>query len=146
MNLMTYEPIDFIDRFFVNSPIFERGQEKFNWTFKERHEELKVNIIEAPENYTLTAEVPGLKEEDIDLEVKDGVLTLKTHRKQEQESNSETYRVREFSERRFERSFKLSDTVEQKNITAKLQNGLLRVTLPKREEVKARAVKIKVEH
>lgn len=144
MNLMTYEPVEFIDRFFVNNPIFERGQEKFNWAFKGRHEELKVNIVETPENYTLTAEMPGLKEEDIDLEVKDGVLTLKAHRKQEQESDSETYRVREFSERRFDRSFKLSDTVDHEGITAKLQAGLLRVKLPKREEVKAKAIKIQV--
>jgi len=145
MNLMTYEPKDFLDRFIVNNPFFVRDQENFNWPHKAGDEDLKVNITETPENYTMVAEMPGLKEKDIDLEVKDGTLTLKAHQKNEEESNEKTYRVREFSERHFERSFKLGGTVDQNNITAKLQNGLLRITLPKREEAKAKTVKINIE-
>jgi len=145
MNLMTYEPKDFLDRFIVNNPFFVHDQENFNWPHKAGDEDLKVNITETPENYTIVAEMPGLKEKDIDLEVKDGTLTLKAHQKNEEESNEKTYRVREFSERHFERSFKLGGTVDQNNITAKLQNGLLRITLPKREEAKAKSVKINIE-
>ena len=126
MNRMAYEPKEFIDKFIVNNPFFDRGQEKINWPFKGRQEELRVNITEVPEKYTLTAEVPGLKEDDIDLEVKDGFLTLKARQKNEDEPRSETFRVQEFSERHFERSFRLGDTVDQNSIAAKLQDGLLR--------------------
>ena len=146
MNMMTYEPKEFMDRFIINSPFFDHDNENFNFPYKADSEELKVNISETPENYILVAETPGLKDKDIDLVVKDGVLTLKTRQEKNEESSGETYRVREFSERNFERSFKLGNTVDQNNVTAKLKDGLLRVTLPKREEAKAKSVKIKIEH
>ena len=144
MNLMTYEPKEFLDSFFVNGPLFDRDMGNFNFPHRTAEEGLKVNISETPENYTLVAEMPGVKEKDIELEVKEGTLTLKAHQKNEEESNDATYRVREFSERHFERSFKVGRTVDQDNITAKLQDGLLRVTLPKREEAKAKTVKIEI--
>ena len=144
MNLMTYEPKEFLDRFIVNGPMFDRDLENFYWPHRTVDEGLKVNISETPENYTLVAEMPGVKEKDIELEVKEGTLTLKAHQKNGEEASDATYRVREFSERHFERSFKVGRTVDQNNITAKLQDGLLRVTLPKREEAKAKTVKIEI--
>ena len=144
MNLMTYEPKEFFDRFVVDDPFFDRGLQNFNRPQKAAGDDLKVNITETPENYTIVAVTPGLKEKDIELEVHKGALTLKAHQKNEKESDGATYRVREFSERHFERSFKLGDTVNQDNITANLQDGLLTVTLPKREEAKPKSVKIKI--
>ncbi len=144
MNLMTYEPKEFLESFLVNGPLFDRDLENFNWPCRRADDGLKVNISETAENYTLVAEMPGVKENDVELEVKDGTLTLKAHQKKEEESSDATYRVREFSERHFERSFKVGRTVDQDNITAKLEDGLLRVTLPKREDAKAKTVKIEV--
>ena len=143
MNLMTYEPKDFLDRFVVNNPFFDRDS-GYHVADDKGYRDLKVNISETPENYTLVAEVPGLKEENIDIEAKDGVLTLKGHQKTEEESEGKNYRVREFSEHRFQRSFRLGDTIDQNNIEAQLKDGLLTVSIPKREEAKPKTVKIKI--
>lgn len=145
MNLVAYEPRDFLDSFFANDDFFDRHAAGFDFPVHVPHADLRVNIAETPDNYTLVAEAPGLNDKDLDVEIKDGVLTLKGHQKKEEETENETYRVREFSERSFERSFRIGDTVDQDNITAKLHNGLLRVTIPKKEEAKARTAKIKIE-
>ena len=143
MNLMTYEPKEFLDRFVTNNPFFDRDA-GYKFINDKNFDDVKVNISETPENYTLVAEVPGLKDENIDIEAKDGVLTLKGHQETKEESEGKTYCVREFSERRFERSFRLGDTVQEENIEAHLKDGLLTVTIPKREEAKPKSVKIKV--
>jgi HSP20 family protein len=143
MNLMAYEPKEFLDRFIVNHPFFD-PEAGYQVTDENGFRNLRVNISETPENYTLVAEVPGLKEENIDIEAKDGVLTLKGHQETKEESEDKNYRMREFSERRFERSFKLGNTVDQDNIEAQLKDGLLSVTIPKREEAKPKSVKIKI--
>ena len=143
MNVMTYEPKDFLDRFVVNNPLFDRDA-GYHVTDDNDSHNLRVNISETPENYSLVAEVPGLKEDNIDIESKDGILTLKGHQETKEKSEGKTYRVREFSERRFERSFKLGDTVDSDNISAQLKDGLLSVTIPKREEAKPKTVKIKI--
>lgn len=145
MNLVAYEPNYFLESFFSNNDFFDRHAAGFDFPVAVPHADLRVNITETPENYTLVAEAPGLKEEDLDLEIKDGVLTLKGHQEKEEESENQTYRVREFRERSFERSFRIGNTVDQENITAKLHNGLLRVTIPKKEEAKAKTAKIKIE-
>jgi len=137
---MTYEPKEFLDRFVVNNPFFDRESGYQD----NKYNDLRVNISETPESYTLVAEVAGLKEENIDIEAKDGVLTLKGHQETKEESEDKNYRVREFSERRFERSFRLGETVDQDNIEAQLKAGLLTVTIPKREEAKPKSVKIKI--
>ena len=143
MNLMAYEPKEFLDRFVVNNPFFD-SDTGYHVTDDNDFHNLRVNISETPESYSLVAEVPGLKEENIDIEAKDGVLTLKGHQETKEESEGKTYRVREFSERSFERSFRLGDTVDSDNISAQLKDGLLSVTVPKREEAKPKAVKIKI--
>ena len=145
MNLVAYEPRNFLDSFFANDDFFDRHAAGFDFPVHVPHADLRVNIAETPENYTLVAEAPGLNEDDLDLEIKDGVLTLKGRQKKEEETENNSYRVREFSERSFERSFRIGDTVDQDNITAKLDSGLLRVTLPKKEEAKSRTAKIKIE-
>lgn len=144
MNLVTYEPTDFLENFFANNEMFDRHAAGFDYPVQAPHADLRVNISETPENFTLVAETPGMKEEDLDLEIKDGVLTLKGQQKKEEKTENKTYRVREFTERSFERSFRIGNTVDHENIAAKLDNGLLTVTLPKKEEAKSRTAKIKI--
>ena len=78
MNLVRYEPKTYLDRFFDTDRLFNdfwpwapfEGQRSFG-------DALKVNIVENDDNYTLIAEVPGMTEKDIDLEIKEGRMTLK---------------------------------------------------------------------
>ena len=106
--------------------------------------DLKVNVVENEHDFTLTAEVPGLKEKDIEIEINNGRMTLKGNVEETQEKEEKNYRMREFSRRSFERSFTVSESVDQDNISAKLENGVLKLVLPKKEEAKPKTVKVAV--
>ncbi len=145
MNIAKYAPKTYMDRFFDTDRFFNdswpwapvEGRQSFG-------EDLKVNIVENEDGYTLTAEVPGIKEKDIDLEIKDGLMTLKGHTEESQEKEENHYRMREFSRRSFERSFRIGEGVDPDKISAKLENGVLTVVLPKKEEAKPKTVKVEI--
>jgi HSP20 family protein len=145
MNIVKYAPKTYADRFFDTDRFFN---DSWPWAPVEGRkafgEDLKVNIVENEDNYTLTAEVPGMKEKDIELEIKDGLITLKGHTEEAQEKEENHYRMREFSRRSFERSFKVGEGVDQDNISAKLGDGVLTVVLPKKEEAKPKTVKVEI--
>ncbi|MDH5762609.1 MAG: Hsp20/alpha crystallin family protein [Nitrospinota bacterium] len=145
MNIVKYAPETYMDRFFDTDRFFN---DFWPWApAKERRvfeEHLRVNIVENKDNYTLTAEVPGLTEKNIDLEIKDGRMTLKGHIEETSEKEEEHYRMKEFSRRSFERSFRIGEGVDPDHISAKLANGILTVVLPKREEAKPKSVKVEI--
>jgi HSP20 family protein len=95
----------------------------------------KTNIIEKDDSYRIDIYVPGISKSDIKLEVEKDVLTISKSEKQEAEDGG-TYRLREFDCNSFERRFTLSDDVNVENIKADYNNGILSVTLTKKEEVK----------
>jgi HSP20 family protein len=145
MNIVKYAPKTHMDRFFDTDRFFNdfwpwapvEGQHGFG-------ENLKVNVVENEDNFTLTAEVPGLTEKDIEIEVKDGRMTLKGHVEESQEKEEKDYRMREFSRRSFERSFTIGEGVDQDHISAKLESGVLKLVLPKKEEAKPKTVKVAI--
>ncbi len=94
-----------------------------------------VNIIEAPDHYRIEMAAPGLKKNDFELKMDNGVLTISVNKEWKQEEGHE-YRRREFAYYNFERSFMLPDTVDTDKIKATYKNGILTVTLPKKEEAK----------
>ncbi len=145
MNLVRYEPKTYLNRFFDTDHFFN---DFWPWApDTDRRfigEDLKVNIVENEDNYTLIAEVPGMTEKDIDLEIKDGRMTLKGQVEKSQEKEEKHYRMREFSRRSFERSFRIGEGVDQDHISAKLDSGVLTVVLPKKEEAKPKAVNIEI--
>jgi len=147
MKLVTYKPNTFMDRFFDEDPFF-RGmapwQPSWDPTEKDYEGALKVNVVENENNYTLTAEVPGMTEKDIDVEIKDGRLTLKGHVEESKEKKEENFHMKEFHTRSFERSFTLGEGIDPENITAKLEHGILNIVLPKKEETKPKAVKVEI--
>ncbi len=103
-----------------------------------------VNTREDEKGYYVEADLPGVKKEDIHLDIKDNVLTISGERKTKDEVKKEDYYKVETTYGKFERSFTLPDDVDVDNIEAKSENGALEVTLPKKkEEVKA-AKKIEV--
>ena len=102
-----------------------------------------VDIYENKDQIVLEAELPGMKQEDFDLSVENNVITLRGERKFEKTEESDNYHRVERSYGAFTRSFTLPQTVSAEGATAEYSNGVLRVTLPKREETKARRIEIK---
>jgi HSP20 family protein len=101
-----------------------------------------VDIFESENELVLTAEVPGIDEKDIEIKLEDNTLTLKGERKLEKETKEENYHRIERSYGSFFRSFSLPNYVDHDKIQAEYQNGVLKITMPKRQESKSRKVKI----
>ena len=104
-----------------------------------------VDILETEHELILKADVPDVKFEDIDVKMENGTLTLRGERKFEPSGKQEGgwHRV-ERSYGVFERVFTLPDTVDPEGVKAEYKNGVLTVTLPKKEIAKPRQVKIQV--
>lgn len=104
-----------------------------------------VDIYENKDQLILEAELPGMKREDFELTIENNVITLRGERKFEKKEETDNYHRVERAYGSFSRSFTLPQTVQTDNATADFKNGVLRVTLHKREEVKARRIEIKEE-
>ncbi len=99
-----------------------------------------VNLYRDNDSYVLRAEVPGYDKKDLTIEVIDGSLVLSGHAHQETKNKD----YEDTGETRFTRNIPLPDEVDATHIKAEYQNGVLKVTLPKRPEVKTRQIAIKV--
>ena len=103
-----------------------------------------VDIIERDNEYVLEAEVPGLKKDEIRIDLKDGVLTISGERKYEDEEKKDKYTRVERCYGSFTRSFTLPDHVETDKIDASYKDGVLTVTLPKGEKARPKAIDVKI--
>ena len=103
-----------------------------------------VDVLESKESYLIRAELPGMKREDINVEVKDGTLLLSGERKSEKPAEGVEYRHVERSTAKFWRSFSLPETVKQEGIEATYKDGILEIRVPKAEEAKPRQIEISV--
>jgi HSP20 family protein len=101
-----------------------------------------VDIYETENELVLSAEVPGIAEKDIEIRVEDNTLQLRGERKFEKETKEENYHRIERSYGSFYRAFTLPNSIDSEAIKAEHENGVLRVTMPKRQELKPRTVKI----
>lgn len=101
-----------------------------------------VDIYEDKDRMVLEADLPGLKREDVEIAFENNVLTLRGERKFEKRDNTDGYHRVERSYGSFLRSFALPQTVTAEGATADLEDGTLRITLPKREESKARKIEV----
>lgn len=100
-----------------------------------------VNVSETDQGYQLEVAAPGMKKDDFDVEVKDGVLTISSETRSEREEEENNYTRREFSYSSFTRSFVLPEQVEADHIKASYRDGILYLDLPKKEIPQARPVK-----
>src|SRR5262249_24048172 len=105
-----------------------------------------VDIYEKKDQIVLEAELPGMKREDLDLSVENNVITLRGERHFEKKDEADNYHRVDRAYGSFLRSFTLPNTVSAEGATAEYRNGVLRVTLPKKEETKARRIEIKAEN
>jgi HSP20 family protein len=102
-----------------------------------------IEVFEKEDKFTVKAELPGMKEEDIDVLVVGDTLTIKGERKAETEVKEEDYYCCERSYGSFSRSIALPSSVDAKKIEASYEDGVLEVSLPKAPEVKAKKVAVK---
>lgn len=103
-----------------------------------------VDLKETDQAYTLEADLPGLKKEDIELMVVDNMITIKGERKQEEKVEEKGYHRFERRYGAFQRSFEIPGGFDSEKVTAKFEDGVLRVTLPKREEAKPKHIEVRV--
>ena len=96
----------------------------------------KVDISEDEDAFYIEAEMSGLKKEDISLGVEEDVLTIKGERKKETEEQGKNYHRVERNYGSFSRSFNLGELIDQENIEASFENGVLHVSLPKAQQVR----------
>jgi HSP20 family protein len=103
-----------------------------------------VDIYETDQQLVLKAELPGIDPKDVDIRVEDGTLYLKGERKHEKDVKEGNYHRVERSYGSFTRTFALPNSVNLENIKADYKDGVLTLTMAKREEAKPKTIKINV--
>jgi HSP20 family protein len=101
-----------------------------------------VELVEKDGEYVLTAEIPGMTKQDVDVTVEDNVLTLKGEKKFERDEEKEEMHIREREYGKFVRAFTLPRTVDAAKIRAEYHDGVVEVHMPKGPETKGRQIKI----
>jgi HSP20 family protein len=100
------------------------------------------DVIETDDAIVITAELPGVKDDDVDIEVQDGMLIVKGERSLEDEVSKDRYYHLERSYGSFERTFRLPEGVKEEDIKAGVAYGVLRVTIPKPKASEAKRIPI----
>lgn len=141
MSMITYDPLRGI-RVLQNeiNRLFERDVEGNNSLMAEWA--LRVDIQEDTDHVIIRADLPGIEQKDINLNVKQGRLTIAGKRKFEDGKRPEEYHRVERPYGRFSRTFQLPDTTDLNGIQAISRNGVLTVTLPKVEKAKPRSIQV----
>jgi HSP20 family protein len=110
---------------------------------QEREWSPAIEVFEKEDKYVVKAELPGLKEEDVDISVTDGTLALKGEKKTEHEVEEEEYHWSERTYGSFLRTISLPSNVDAEKIEADYENGMLEITLPKMAEIKPKKITVK---
>ena len=106
----------------------------------------KVDVTETKNEFSISAELPGIDDKDIDVTLDDGTLTLKGEKKVEKEDKQGEFYSRERSYGSFQRTFKVPETIDQNKINASFNKGILTVKLPKTLESRKEVKKIAINH
>ena len=125
-----------LDRFFGNmAPDSRRAQAP--WA-------PAVDFTETDEAFTIEADLPGLKKDDVEVVAEEDTLTIRGERKMERKAGENKRRHYERRTGKFERTFHIRDGFDADKIQAKFEDGVLRVVLPKKEEAKPRKIEVKL--
>ena len=127
---------DLWDNFF-NLRRMGGDMEDYRWT-------PRVNVEENEDAFELTAEVPGMQRDEINIDIKDRTLTIRGEKKLEEEKKDKNYHVCERCYGEFTRTFTLPDNVDADKIEAEYDAGILKLAIPKKEEAKPKEIKVKV--
>jgi HSP20 family protein len=146
MPLVRYNPFADVDEFPAGLRIF---QDSINRLLSDHSPATRpwapsVDILETENELVLKADIPGVELKDIDIQFENGTLTLKGERKFEKEEKNKGFHRLERSYGSFVRYFTVPETVDSELTRADYQNGVLTVTLPKKEIAKPKAIKVQV--
>jgi HSP20 family protein len=103
-----------------------------------------VDIYETDDEVVVKAELPEVNQKDIDIQIENNTLTLRGERKFNKETKKENFHRIERSYGTFSRSFTLPGTIDQEKISADYKDGILKISMPKREETKPKQIKVAV--
>ena len=103
-----------------------------------------VDVYEDEQNLTLKLEIPGVEESDLNVSVENETLTVQGERKFEKEVKEQSYHRVERSYGTFTRTFSLPNSIDADKVSAAYKNGVLTLTMPKKEEAKPKTIKIEV--
>jgi HSP20 family protein len=138
------------DNFFHRAPSSPMGRDLLDWEPFGRFERESgvaaphVDFSETDKGYQVVAELPGLDQKDIALELKDDILTLSGEKKEEQEKEEKDYHLSERRFGSFRRSFRLRSEIDQSKISADFKNGVLTIALPKTAKAQKPSKKIDI--
>lgn len=141
MNLIKYRPLTAgllgrdLDNLMEN--VFGEGF----WDFDVSHP--KVDVKEEENHYILEADLPGVNENDIEVKVENNLLTLSSKKQEVKEENKNGYILKERKGYSFARSFVLPENIDRDSIEAVFKNGVLKLTINKKEEAKPKTIEIK---
>ena len=139
--LSIWNPIHNMDELFHNrlaSVLGGEGLESAAWS-------PVVDIEETDKNYMIRAELPGLDKDKVKVSVEDGVLMLSGERNLERKVEGKTFHRVERSHGTFSRSFTLPEDADAEKVNANYRDGLLEVSVTKREDAKPKAIEVRVE-
>ncbi|MEE9307656.1 MAG: Hsp20/alpha crystallin family protein [Spirochaetia bacterium] len=119
-----------LDNFFTDTPVWNARTPA-------------VDVREQENEYLMEAELPGLAEKDIELNVEDNILTLSSKKQESKEEKKNGYLIRERCNYEFARTFVLPKDVDREKIKAEFKNGLLVVNIPKKPETKPQKIDVK---
>jgi HSP20 family protein len=121
---------------------FPSFEEEFGVGFFGNNSYPKVDIIDTPDSIEFEAEIPGLDKDEVSVEIDEGVLSISGSKRDTKTEENITYLKKELKRSSFKRSFKLADSFNHQKITAKFENGLLLISVPKKKPEKSKKVKI----
>jgi len=102
----------------------------------------KLDVVETDNSFLIEFDIPGVDKEDIEISLHEGILTIRGERKaREFEENESSIRAERVTGS-FSRAFRLPSEIKEKKISARMENGVLYVELPKAEEIKPQSIKI----
>jgi len=146
MELVRFEPFARVGNFrSLISDLFEENLERTAERPNARQWHPAVDVLESKDAYLIRAELPGMKREDIKVEVKDGQLALSGETKSEKPADGTAYRHVERAAAKFWRSFSLPETAKAEGVEATYKDGILEIRVPKAEEIKPRQIEINVQ-
>lgn len=124
-----------VDKFFQNDLGRLLDDDRWGFTNLSRNVHVPVNVRETDNSYELELVAPGLKREDFNVNVSGDMLTVSFEQKEEtkQQDKEDGWLRREYRQQSFSRSFSLDDTVDANKITAKYSDGVLHLSMPKKE-------------
>lgn len=117
---------NWIENFFSETDDFFK-----NWEWDRSNNVPAMNVREEKEAYLIEMAAPGMKKEDFQVEMENGVLIISASTEASKEEKTAAYKRHEFSYRNFKRSFWLPENIAPDKISAQYENGLLKLTLPK---------------